>query len=201
MVGTQMVAKGLDFENVTLVGVLSADQSLYADDFRAGERTFDLLDQVVGRAGRGKFHGQAVIQTYAPESPILGFAARQDYLSFYEEEIAYRQALLYPPFVDLLIFGFVGEREGQVRDAANCFLRMLGELASQEYSTLPLRVLKPTAAAVARVAGKYRFKLIVKCKNSPYLRQMIAGLLKSFATVRDFRNVTVYADPNPYRIL
>ncbi len=201
MVGTQMVAKGLDFENVTLVGVLSADQSLFSDDYRAGERTFDLLDQVVGRAGRGKYPGTAIIQTYVPENPILRFAAWQDYVSFYGEEIAYRQAMLYPPFVDLLVMGFVGEKEPIVRAAAQEFLKRLGEMASKEYPALPLRVLPPSPAAVARVGGKYRYKLIIKCRNSPSLREMTARLLRSFAALREFSPVTVYVDPNPYRIL
>ena len=139
-----MVAKGLDFENVTLVGVLSADQSLYSDDFRSNERTFDLLTQVVGRAGRGKYPGRAVIQTFAPENPVLHLAARQDYFRFYQEEMAYRKALLYPPFVDLLVIGFVGEREELVRKAAEAFLHRLGELAGREYPGLPLRVLRPS---------------------------------------------------------
>ena len=201
MVGTQMVAKGLDFENVTLVGVLSADQALYNDDFRSSERTFDLLTQVVGRAGRGKYPGSALIQTWAPEHPVLHFAAQQDYLGFYRQEIAFRQAMLYPPFVDLLIFGFVGAREDLVRRGSQRFLTLLGELAAQEYPDLPLRVLQPTAAAVARVGGKYRYKVIVKCRNTPRLREMAARLLKDFAALREFAPVTAYADANPYHIL
>ena len=201
MVGTQMVAKGLDFENVTLVGVLSADQALYTDDFRSSERTFDLLTQVVGRAGRGKYPGAALIQTWAPEHPVLHFAAGQDYLGFYQQELAFRQALLYPPFVDLLIFGFVGAREELVARGARRFLAMLGELAAGEYPDLPLRVLQPTAAAVARVGGKYRYKLIVKCRNTPRLREMASRLLKEFAGLREFSQVTAYAEADPYHIM
>lgn len=201
MVGTQMVAKGLDFVNVTLVGVLSADQSLYSDDFRSNERTFDLLTQVVGRAGRGKYPGTAIIQTYAPENPVLHFAAEQDYFGFYEQEILFRKAMLYPPFVDLLTFGFVGTQEFKVRGAAEAFLKMLGELASSEFSELPLRVLRPSPAAVARMGGKYRYKLIVKCRNTQRLREMTARLLTDFSGLKDFQQVTVYADLNPYRIM
>lgn len=201
MVGTQMVAKGLDFENVTLVGVLSADQALYSDDFRSNERTFDLLTQVVGRAGRGKFPGTALIQTYAPENPVLALAAEQDYFSFYRREITYRQALLYPPFVDLLVIGFVGGKESLVKQASEQFLRMLSELARSSYSQLPLRVLRPSPAAVAKMGGKYRYKLIIKCRNTPTFREMMAQLLCSFAKLRDFREVTAYADSNPYTIL
>lgn len=201
MVGTQMVAKGLNFENVTLVGVLSADQSLFSDDFRSNERTFDLLTQVVGRAGRGKFPGTAIIQTWSPENPVLHFAAKQDYFGFYAQEAAYRQAMLYPPFADLLLVGFVSEKESAAQKGAAAFLQMLSQMAAEEYAELPLRVLRPSPAAVAKVGGKYRYKLIVKCRNSGRLREMTARLLSAFAGLREFQNVTAYADPNPYRIL
>ena len=201
MVGTQMVAKGLDFENVTLVGVLSADQTLYSDDFRSNERTFDLLTQVVGRAGRGKLPGRAVIQTFAPENPVLHLAAKQDYFGFAKRELAYRKALMYPPFVDLLVIGFVGGEDKLTRLAAERFLQELSSLAESEYPQLPLRVLRPSPATVARVSGKYRYKLIVKCRNSPRFREMIAKLLTGFAGFKEFQQVTVYADPNPDRII
>lgn len=201
MVGTQMVAKGLDFENVTLVGVLSADQTLYSDDFRSNERTFDLLTQVVGRAGRGKLPGKAVIQTFVPESPVLNLAAKQDYLSFAKRELAYRKALLYPPFVDLLVIGFVGNEDKLTRQAAERFLLELGQLAESEYNQLPLRVLRPSPAAIARISGKYRYKLMIKCRNGPIFREMIARLLTGFAGLREFQQITVYADPNPDRII
>ncbi len=201
MVGTQMVAKGLDFENVTLVGVLSADQTLYSDDFRSGERTFDLLTQVVGRAGRGRLPGRAVIQTFVPEDPVLHLAAKQDYFGFAKRELAYRKALMYPPFVDLLIIGFVGGEDRLTRLAAERFLQELEGLVEREYSRLPMRVLRPSPAAIARVSGKYRYKIIIKCRNSPKFREMIAKLLIEFAGIRDFQRVTVYADPNPDRII
>ena len=111
MIGTQMVAKGLDFPRVTLVGVLNADQTLYSDDFRSSERAFDLLTQVVGRSGRGEWAGEAIIQTYTPENPLFALAARQDYPAFYRKEVALRHAMLYPPFSDLLVFGFIGEQK------------------------------------------------------------------------------------------
>lgn len=201
MVGTQMVAKGLDFENVTLVGVLSADQNLYNDDFRSNERTFDLLTQVVGRAGRGKFSGTAIIQTYSPENPVLHFAAQQDYFGFYEQEISFRKAMLYPPFADLLVIGFVGASESKVKNAAEEFTAMLGRLAADEFPELPMRVIRPSPAAVAKVSGKYRYKLIVKCRNSPRLRELTSRLLTSFAAIKDYQQVTAYADLNPYRIM
>ena len=201
MVGTQMVAKGLDFENVTLVGVLSADQSLYSDDYRSNERTFDLLTQVVGRAGRGRFHGTALIQTHIPENPYLHLAAEQDYARFFETEIRFRRAMLYPPFSDILQIGFVGEKESVVHDAAEFFSARLRETFSREYPALPLRLLRPSAASVSRVGGKYRYKIIMKYKNSKQFREVIASLLTAFSAEKRFASVTAYADPNPDMIL
>lgn len=201
MVGTQMVAKGLDFENVTLVGVLSADQSLYSDDYRSNERTFDLLTQVVGRAGRGRFSGKALIQTYVPENTYLHLAARQDYESFFETEIRFRKAMLYPPFSDILQVGFVGEKDAAVRDAAEFFSKALCGTLANEHPTLPVRILRPSSASVSRVGGKYRYKIIIKYKNSKEFREVIAEQLRAFSTEKRFASVTAYADPNPDMIL
>lgn len=201
MVGTQMVAKGLDFENVTLVGVLSADQALFSDDFRCYERTFDLLTQVVGRAGRGKYPGRAIIQTYVPENPYLALAAAQDYEGFYKREILFRRALLYPPFADLLVIGFVGSREALVKKSAEYYLTRVGELAKEEYPKLPLRILRASPAAIVKVSNKYRYKIIMKCKNTEKLREMTARLLTEFLNHKEFKDITAYADNNPYSIL
>ena len=201
MIGTQMVAKGLDFENVTLVGVLSADQSLYSDDYRSNERTFDLLTQVVGRAGRGRYRGMALIQTHVPENPYLHLAAAQDYESFFETEIRFRRAMLYPPFADLLQIGFVGEKEDTVRAAAEHFSALLAETFRRDYPNLPLRLLRASAASVSRMGGKYRYKIIMKYKNSKAFRDAIAMLLSAFSSDKRFLSVTAYADPNPDAIL
>ncbi len=201
MIGTQMVAKGLDFENVTLVGVLSADQSLYSDDYRSNERTFDLLTQVVGRAGRGRYRGMALIQTHVPENPYLHLAAAQDYESFFETEIRFRRAMLYPPFADLLQIGFVGEKEDTVRAAAEHFSALLAETFRRDYPNLPLRLLRASAASVSRMGGKYRYKIIMKYKNSKAFRDAIAMLLSVFSSDKRFLSVTAYADPNPDAIL
>ena len=201
MIGTQMVAKGLDFENVTLVGVLSADQSLYSDDYRSNERTFDLLTQVVGRAGRGRYRGMALIQTHVPENPYLHLAAAQDYESFFETEIRFRRAMLYPPFADLLQIGFVGEKEDTVRAAAEHFSALLAETFRRDYPNLPLRLLRASAASVSRMGGKYRYKIIMKYKNSKAFRDAIAMLLSAFSSDKRFLSVTAYADSNPDAIL
>ncbi len=201
IVGTQMVAKGLDFENVTLVGVLSADQALYGDDFRSYEHAFDLLTQVVGRSGRGKYTGRAIIQTFTPENNIIQLAAEQNYLEFYAGEIAIRKAMLYPPFSDICMIGFVGTAEDRVRKASAVFLSMLSMLAQSEYSDQPMRVLNPSPALIGKVSNKYRYKLIVKCRNSRRFREMVSRLLTQFAGNRDFLNVTVFVDMNPDTIM
>lgn len=201
MIGTQMVAKGLDFENVTLVGVVSADQMLFSDDFRSNERAFDLLTQVVGRAGRGKKAGKALIQTYVPENPYLSLAARQDYFGFYRREIEYRKAMLYPPFADILVIGFVGVQERKVKAASEYFTHSLTELAKNEYGEIPLRVLQAAPANISKISNKYRYRIILKCKNTKRLREMIASLLVQYPKNRTFQDVTVYADSNPYTII
>lgn len=201
IIGTQMVAKGLDFENVTLVGVLAADQSLYGDDFRSSERSFDLLTQVVGRSGRGKSAGRAVIQTFTPESRIIRLAASQDYTTFYQEEIQFRHAMLYPPFADIVMVGFVGQNEGKVCDASRFFMALLREIAGKEYADLPLRVLDPSPALITKISNKYRYKLMIKCRNDKRFRAMLSRLLIAFANDRRFHQVTAFADSNPVSTL
>ena len=186
---------------MTLVGVLNADQTLYSDDFRSSERAFDLLTQVVGRSGRGQYPGIAVIQTHTPENPIFTLAALQDYETFYQQEIRLRQALLYPPFADLLVLGFVGTDERKVRLASAFFFRLLQETASARYPELPLRVLSPSPASILKVSGKYRYKLLIKCRLTRGMREMTAELLCRYAQEKEYRDVTVYADSNPDTIL
>ncbi len=201
MIGTQMVAKGLDFPAVGLVGVLSADQSLYTADYRAFETTFSLLTQVVGRAGRRDTVGKAVIQTFVPENYVIELAAKQDYPAFMETEIAARKMMKYPPYSDLCMFGFVGVMEKAVADAASSFMGMLREKATTAYTDVPLIALDPTPAAVARVSGKYRYKLIVKTKNTARMRAMVGELLAAFAKAPQHKTVTVYADIHPVSLL
>ncbi|MDD6175452.1 MAG: primosomal protein N' [Firmicutes bacterium] len=201
LIGTQMVAKGLDFPNVTLVGVLSADQELYGDDFRSYERAFSLLTQVVGRAGRGAAEGKALIQTMTPHNPIIRMAAQQDYDAFYRGEIEVRRAMLYPPFADLCVVGFVGSAELPVKNAADAFLSEFKALAAAEYPELPLRVVGPSPAAVLRVNQKYRYKLLIKCRSSSRFRRLLSQLLVQHGQNRNFNGVTVYADMNPDNIL
>lgn len=196
LVGTQMVAKGLNFPNVTLVGVLNADQMLYADDYRSYERSFSLLTQVVGRSGRGSSKGIAVIQSYTPDNLIIAMAAKQDYDTFYNTEINVRQAMLYPPFADICLIGFVGENQSQTLRAANAFLSSFISLAKSDYPNLPLRVLGPSPALVVKVSNKFRYKLIIKCKNNREFRKMLSTLLVQFGKNKEFASVTAYADMN-----
>lgn len=202
LIGTQMVAKGLDFPNVALVGVLSADRSLYEGDFRAYEKAFALFTQVVGRAGRREQAGQAVLQTTVPDHPVIRLASEQNYPAFYETELAVRRTLNYPPFADLCMFGFSGADEAAVAQAAKRLLNMLKQtVAKPPYDTLPLIALDPTPATVLRVAGKYRYKLLIKCKNTTATRRMITELLTAFADDAANRGVSVYADMDPLNIL
>lgn len=201
LLGTQMVAKGLNFPKVTLVGVLSADQTLYSEDFRSYERAFSLLTQVVGRSGRGERPGRAIIQTYTPENPIMQLSAAQDYEEFYHSEIRVRKAMLYPPFSDICMIGVTSKKEDKCTVAATEFTRILCDLMREKYSDLPIRILGPSPASVYRVNNKFRYKIIIKFRNSKRFRQMLSGVLTDFAKDRKFSDVTVYADINPDNIL
>lgn len=197
LLGTQMVAKGLDFPNVTLVGIINADQQLYNDDFRSLEQTFSLITQVVGRSGRGRLGGKAVIQTATPENPIIRLAARQDYDAFYKTEIQLRKAMIYPPYCDICLIGFVGSNENYVKAASRFFFENLKTAAKEKYSGEKLIVLGPTAPRVSKVSNKYRYRLIIKCKNSKTFRQMISELLIEYSKNSQFKSVTAFADINP----
>ena len=176
MVGTQMVAKGLDFEDVTLVGVLGIDSLLFAQGFRAYETVFSLVTQVVGRSGRAKDPGFAIIQTTDPDNPVLNLAAAQDYDAFFEQEIAYRKLGLYPPFCGLCVVGFAGPKESEVARASARFAALLGRQAAKQ-PDLPLRVLGPTPGSIEKINDSYRYKLTVKCRNDRRFRDLIRETL------------------------
>ncbi len=201
MLGTQMVAKGLDFPNVTLVGVLSADSMLHGDDFRSYERTFSLLTQVVGRSGRGGLEGRAIIQTYEPENPIIEFAAAQNYDEFFKAEIELRRAMLYPPFADIGVVAFSAEDKQKAHDAADYFTERLKAVARDIYTELPLRVMGPSPASISKMGGKYRYRIIIKFKNCKRFREMMSGLLMEIGSNRQYSNVFVYADIDPDSII
>ena len=195
LVGTQMVAKGLNFPNVTLVGVLNADQTLYSNDFRAYERAFSLITQVVGRSGRGAKKGRAIIQTMTPQNPVISLAAQQNYPEFFRQEISARKAMLYPPFCDLCVVGFVSASHQKAKEGADRFVNMI-KAKKPEAAGIPLRVLGPSPMNVVKVGGKYRYRLIIKCRNDKSFRDMLMQLLKEFMSDKINKDVTVYADLN-----
>ena len=198
LVGTQMVAKGLDFENVTLVGVVSADQSLYVDDYRAGERTFSLLTQVVGRAGRGAKRGRAIVQTYTPENDVIACAARQDYDRFYEQEIELRRLRGCPPFRDLFVITASGLAESGVLRTCMRLRRSLEEWLSQpQLCDLGAQLLGPAPASVAKVNNRYRYRLTLACRNTKEIRALVTHLLRCAQNDKENKGVSVSADVNP----
>ena len=193
MVGTQMVAKGLDFEDVTLVGVLGIDSLLFAQGFRAYETVFSLVTQVVGRSGRAKDPGFAIIQTTDPDNPVLNLAAAQDYDAFFEQEIAYRKLGLYPPFCGLCVVGFAGPKESEVARASARFAALLGRQAAKQ-PDLPLRVLGPTPGSIEKINDSYRYKLTVKCRNNRRFRDLIRETLTLYEQEKLPGKATVVVD-------
>ncbi len=196
MVGTQMIGKGLNFPNVTLVGVLSVDKALFAGDFRSYERTFSLITQVVGRGGRGEKPGRAILQTFMPEHYVLRLAADQNYEDFYREEITLRRTLVFPPVCDICVLGFVGASEEQTAAAAQYAAQCLTEIIRQTGFMKPLRVLGPMPFAYGKIGGKYRYRLVLKCKNTKEYRDLIREILKAVYSRREFSKIHVYADMN-----
>ena len=193
MVGTQMVAKGLDFEDVTLVGVLGIDSLLFAQGFRAYENVFSLITQVVGRSGRAKDPGFAIIQTTDPDNPVLNLAAAQDYDAFFEQEIAYRKLGLYPPFCGLCVMGFAGAKEIEVARAAARFAALLGQQAAKQ-PDLPLRVLGPTPGSIEKINDTYRYKLTIKCRNDRRFRDLVRSTLERYEQEKLPSKATVAVD-------
>lgn len=194
LIGTQMVAKGHDFPNVTLVGVILADTSLYLNDFRANEKTFSLITQVLGRAGRGDTPGRAVIQTYSPDNLTLRLSASQDYDAFYRDEIQLRKASVFPPFCDIVSFMFSGEDEVRVKGNADAFGKALDLYAKTEFKGTRLIVFGPFEAAIYKINGKYRIRYIIKCRYDKNTRALFKKLFSDFC---DAPGTTLSADVNP----
>ena len=180
LLGTQMVTKGHDFPDVTLVGVLLADASLYLDDFRAAERTFALLTQVIGRAGRAKKAGRAIIQTNNPDHDIIRLACAQDYESFYEREIKMRKLMTFPPYCDIVLMNIVSENENELALACKKLYEDFRQPAMKDYGDLPLVVFGPFEAPVYKVDGKYRMRMVIKCRLGQRCRALFSELLTNF---------------------
>ena len=197
LLGTQMVAKGLNMPLVTLVGVLDADLSLYSGSYRAAETTFNMLTQVVGRAGRGQYPGTAMIQTMVPEHQVLRLAAHQDYDGFYELEIALRRHQLYPPFAQLLTVTFTGQEEILVLRGAMKFRDSLAACLATEPYRQEHALLGPAPCPVPKINYHYRYRLTLRCRLDKTLRGLISHLLRQFAKDREVRGVTAYADIDP----
>ena len=199
LIGTQMVAKGLNLPNVTLVGVLDADLGLYTDNFRAAETTFNMLTQVVGRAGRGESSGSAMIQTMSPQHKVITLAAQQDYDGFYELELGLRRVQQLPPFGDLALITFTGMDEARVMHGAVKFKNSLQSLLQQEAYTAEIcTVLGPAPCPVPKINYHFRYRLTLRCRMTKQLRELMAHLLRQFSTDRENRGVTAYIDVNGY---
>ena len=199
LIGTQMVAKGLNLPNVTLVGVLDGDLSLYSDSYRAAETTFNMLTQVVGRAGRGAAAGTAVIQTLVPEHKVITLAAQQDYDSFYELELGVRQVQNLPPFGDLVHLTITGQDEAKVlRGGGKIASTLLACAKKPEYQQSILSVLGPAPCAVPKINYNFRYRLTLRCTLDKPLRTLLAHLLRQFAQDKENRGINVFADVNGY---
>lgn len=196
MLGTQMIAKGLNFPNVTLVGIVSIDKALFTGDFRSYERTFSLITQVAGRSGRGEKPGRAFIQTFVPDHYVINLAAQQDYDEFYEQETALRKALLYPPYCDICAVNFSSALESRVIEGSNSFLQILRAYVTENKLKIPLRVLGPSPCTLGRINNKYRYRIIIKCRVSRQLHEMISSCICEFVKNRKFGEVRISADIN-----
>ena len=195
MVGTQMITKGLDFHNVTLVGVLAADQMLYVDDYRANEKTFQLITQVCGRAGRGDKPGRAVIQTFCPENRIITCAQTQDYKEFYRQEIAFRNKLKYPPFCDVISIVSSGEKASDVKEVTEKICKKI--IDNFEKEQIYSHIIGPSPAPIPKISNRYRWRILIKCINDSKVRDILRGCVKNDAK----RDVILSLDINPNNIL
>lgn len=197
LIGTQMVAKGLDFPNVTLVGVLGADSAMESSDYKAFERTFSLLTQVIGRAGRGDAPGRAIIQTSSLENSIITLASEQDYDSFYNEEIINRKLMIYPPYCDICALSVQSTSQDIAQDSIMQIFENIKSLISDEFKDIKVIILGPAPANIMKVNNKYRFRMIIKCKNGKRFREM----LRRATQIKQTRDAAVYIDINPESII
>lgn len=197
LLGTQMITKGLDFENVTLVGVLSADQAIFNESYKASENAFSLITQVVGRSGRGNKDGRAVIQTYSPNNQIITTAASQDYNRFFENELVLRERRGLPPFFDLFSIMLIAETEIAALNACTRVCAIAKSALSNEYSDITARILGPTPAAIVKLHGKFRYKLLISAENNKRTRDFVSRLIRDFLNDRKNKNISIIPDINP----
>ena len=198
LLGTQMVAKGLDFPNVTLVGVLDADMSIFSNDFRSGEQTFSTLLQVTGRSGRGEKPGRAVIQTNSPNHPVLQSFCRGDYAAYADDELELRRLLVYPPYCDLVRLRVLGLDDFLTNKAAKALASLARAVAKKHYTSEFISVLGSAPSQVLRQSGRYRYEVTIKMGANKKTREYIALLLGFFAEQTEYRKFSVTADINAY---
>lgn len=196
MLGTQMIAKGLDFPNVTCVGVISIDKTLYMGDFKSYERTFSLLTQVIGRGGRADKEGTAFIQTYSPDNYVIEIAADQNYTEFYTQEIEVRKMLIYPPFCDMIEIVFSSPLESQVIAAGKAFAKLIGDYIRSHEFKVPLRALGPCECNPPRINRKYRHRIILKTKNNEIVRNMLKELIRTASRQKEFGKCSINVSIN-----
>ena len=194
LIGTQMVAKGLDFPDVTLVGVISADTMLNIDDYRAKERTFSLLEQVTGRAGRADNEGKSIVQTYSPDNSAIKLMQKHSYKQFYEDEIKVRKALWYPPFCEMVSVIFSGRNESVTLRCAKFFVKNIAEISKQNQKT---QILGPIPAYISKIKNKYIFKILIKCESCDAITAILAGAQAECEKNPLYESVAVVIDKNP----
>lgn len=197
LIGTQMVTKGLDFPNVTLVGVVSADTTLHLDDFRSGERTFSMLEQVAGRAGRAKKAGRAIIQTYTPEHDAIIKAQQHDYIGFFQNEMLTRKAMWYPPMCDMVSILITGHQENLARQAALFVAKQLTPLKTICQKS---QILGPVPAALSKIKNRYRFRILIKCDDSEKINMILTDAAQACYNNKNYQNISVVIDKNPNQI-
>ena len=197
LLGTQMVAKGLDFPNVTVVGVLGADKASYSEDFKSFERTFSLLTQVIGRAGRGENKGKAIVQTMNTDSNLLEMAEKQDYDAFYEEEILTRKLMIYPPYCDICLVSAQSLDRNIAEETIGEVFSNIKGLIEKEYKNVKVIILGPSPASMAKVNNRYRYRMIIKCRNNAEFREM----LRKAIDIKLVKDTCVWVDINPETIV
>ncbi len=196
LIGTQMVTKGHDFPNVTLSAVLCADTALYLDDYHANERTFSMICQLIGRAGRGEKKGRALIQTFNPEHPVIGLAASQDYKSFFDNEAAMRRALIFPPYCDIVLLTLISADEVVVTKAAASLEEYIKATAVEFYPDVPYEMYGPFEAPVYRLNEKFRMRIVLKMRINKQSRAFIRSFYRDL-TSQIYKNCTLSVDINP----
>lgn len=196
LLGTQMITKGLDFENVTLVGVLSADQAIYNESYKGAENAFSLITQVIGRSGRGKKEGRAVIQTYSPKNFIVETSALQDYDEFFKNELNLREVRALPPFADIFSLTFLAESENAAFSACREMCMKAKAAYSDEYSDVKMKILGPTPSSIVKIGGKFRYRLIISAENNKRTREFVSRILRDFMNDKKYKNISIVPDIN-----